>query len=82
VATNNIYVGNSTVYIQAGLGAFSVIAETEPAYALNGFEALKAGKSIRGAIEQTVEKDSEAYSRQVSGVDAHGYCFAFTGSTW
>jgi uncharacterized Ntn-hydrolase superfamily protein len=82
VATNNIYVGNSTVYIQAGLGAFSVIAETEPAYALNGFEALKAGKSIREAIEQTVEKDSEAYSRQVSGVDAHGHCFAFTGSTW
>jgi len=82
VATNNIYVGNSTVYIQAGLGAFSVIAETEPAYALNGLEALKAGKSIREAIEQTVEKDSEAYSRQVSGVDAHGHCFAFTGSTW
>ncbi len=26
VATNNIYVGNSTVYITPGLGAFSVIA--------------------------------------------------------
>jgi hypothetical protein len=46
VATNNIYVGNSTVYVQAGPGAFSVIAETEPAYAINVFEQLKQGKSI------------------------------------
>ena len=28
VATNNIYVGNSTIYIEPGIGAFSVIAET------------------------------------------------------
>jgi uncharacterized Ntn-hydrolase superfamily protein len=82
VATNNIYVGNSTIYIQPGLGAFSVIAETEPAYALNGFESLKAGKSIREAIEGTMKNDSEAYSRQVSGIDSRGNCFAFTGSTW
>jgi uncharacterized Ntn-hydrolase superfamily protein len=82
VATNNIYVGNSTVYIRPGLGAFSVIAETDPDYALHGFEALRAGKNIREAIEQTMAGDSEAYSRQVSGVDAHGNCFAFTGSTW
>ncbi len=70
VATNNICVGNSTVYIQPGLGAFSVIAETEPAYAVKGFKALQAGKTIREAIEQTRETDSEAYSRQVSGIDA------------
>lgn len=82
VATNNIYVGNSTVYIQPGLGAFSVIAETEPAYALNGFDALKAGKSIREAIEQTMNNDAEVYSRQVSGIDAHGNVFAFTGAMW
>ena len=82
VATNNIYVGNSTVYIQPGLGAFSVIAETDPAYAMNGFAALKAGSDIREAIERTMKVDSEAYSRQVSGIDALGNCFAFTGSTW
>lgn len=82
VATNNIYVGNSTVYIQPGLGAFSVIAETEPAYALNGFDALKAGKSIQEAIEQTRNNDADVYSRQVSGIDAHGNGFAFTGSMW
>ncbi len=38
VVTNNIYVGNSTVYIQPGLGAFSVIAENDPAYAHKGFD--------------------------------------------
>jgi len=32
VATNNIYVGNSTIYIEPNIGAFSVIASTEPKY--------------------------------------------------
>jgi uncharacterized Ntn-hydrolase superfamily protein len=82
VATNNIYVGNSTVYIQPGLGAFSVIAETEPAYAINGFEQLRSGKSIREAIGYTMKNDSDAYLRQVSGIDSLGNCFAFTGSAW
>src|SRR5580698_8464757 len=49
VATNNIYVGNSTVYIQPGLGAFSVIAETLPDYATNGFGLLEKGRTIREA---------------------------------
>jgi uncharacterized Ntn-hydrolase superfamily protein len=82
VATNNIYVGNSTVYIQPGVGAFSVIAETEPAYAVNGFEQLKQGRSIREAIEFTMQKDPERYLRQVAGIDSRGNGFAFTGSSW
>lgn len=82
VATNNIYVGNSTIYVQPGLGAFSVIAETEPKYAIQGFEQLKQGKTIRQAITYTMEQDSERYLRQVSGIDSRGNCFAFTGSTW
>ena len=41
VATDNIYVGNSTIYIQPGIGAFSVIAETEPQYGIEGLERLK-----------------------------------------
>jgi uncharacterized Ntn-hydrolase superfamily protein len=82
VATNNIYVGNSTIYIQPGLGAFSVIAETEPAYAHNGFDRLKQGKSIREAIEYTMQTDSESYLRQVAGIDRNGMTFAFTGASW
>ena len=82
VATNNIYVGNSTIYIQPGLGAFSVIAETEPKYAIQGFELLKQGKTIQQAIEYTIQQDSERYLRQVSGIDKNGNTFAFTGATW
>jgi uncharacterized Ntn-hydrolase superfamily protein len=80
VATNNIYVGNSTIYIEPGIGAFSVIAETEPAYATNGFLQLRKRKSIEQAIEYTKGKDKESYNRQVSGIDANGNVYAFTGS--
>ncbi len=79
VATNNIYVGNSTIYIEPGLGAFSVIAETNPDYAINGFKQLKAGKTIEQAINYTREKDDEFDTRQVAGIDAKGNVYAFTG---
>ncbi|WP_419700341.1 DUF1028 domain-containing protein [Mucilaginibacter sp. NFX135] len=81
VATNNIYVGNSTCYIRPGMGAFSVIAETEPMYAYNGFDQLKAGKTIEQAIQYTQMKDTLADYRQVSGIDAKGNVYAFTGSS-
>lgn len=81
VATNNIYVGNSTCYIEPGLGAFSVIAETDPAYAVNGFRQLRDGRTIEQAINYTKSKDSMADYRQVSGIDAKGNVYAFTGST-
>ncbi|WP_163409855.1 DUF1028 domain-containing protein [Flavobacterium ajazii] len=80
VATNNLCVGNSTIYIKPGIGAFSVIAETEPAYASNGFGYLLSGKSIEEAINLTKEKDEEWFYRQVSGIDANGNVYAFTGS--
>ncbi|MEL7120765.1 MAG: DUF1028 domain-containing protein [Bacteroidota bacterium] len=79
VATHNICVGNSTVYIEPGLGAFSVIAETYPAYAINGFQQLQAGQSIKEAILFTKEKDPQAHYRQVAGIDKDGNVFAFTG---
>ena len=79
VATHNLYVGNSTIYIEPGVGAFSVIAETHPDYAHNGFEQLAKGKSIQEAIEFTRAKDKQAHYRQVSGVDHRGNTYAFTG---
>jgi uncharacterized Ntn-hydrolase superfamily protein len=81
VATNNIYVGNSTCYVQPGVGAFSVIAETEPAYGLNGLEQLRQGRSVEDAINFTRTRDTLADYRQVSGIDSHGNIYAFTGST-
>ncbi len=81
VATNNIYVGNSTIYIEPEVGAFSVIAETEPKYGVNGLEKLKGGKSIEQAILETKEEDDENNYRQISGIDAKGNVFAFTGKS-
>jgi len=81
VATDNIYVGNSTIYIEPELGAFSVIAETEPNYAVQGFEKLKKGKSIEQAITETKNTDSQSNYRQVSGIDDKGNVYAFTGKS-
>lgn len=81
VATNNIYVGNSTIYIEPGVGAFSVIAETEPEYGIRGLEALKKGLSIKEAITQIRLTDKESHYRQVAGIDAKGNAFAFTGES-
>ncbi|QLG46622.1 DUF1028 domain-containing protein [Costertonia aggregata] len=81
VATNNIYVGNSTIYVKPGLGAFSVIAETEPRYAVEGFIKLKEGKSIEQAITEVKKSDDQANYRQVSGLDSKGNAFAFTGQS-
>lgn len=79
VATDNIYVGNSTIYIEPGIGAFSVIAETNPSYAINGLERLKKGSTIEQAILFTKEYDKASHYRQVSGIDNKGNIFAFTG---
>ncbi|WP_273566133.1 DUF1028 domain-containing protein [Maribacter halichondriae] len=81
VVTDNIYVGNSTIYIQPELGAFSVIAETEPRYAIEGFEKLKEGKSIEHAIIEVRDNDNQANYRQISGIDGEGNVFAFTGKS-
>ncbi len=80
VATNNIYVGNATVYIEPGVGAFSVIAETEPGYAINGLQQLRAGKTIKDAIQYTRSTDEDSILRQVAGIDATGNVYAFTGA--
>jgi len=81
VATNNIYVGNSTIYIAPNVGAFSVIAETEPMYGLKGLDNLRQGNSIEEAITKVKEKDNDWNYRQVSGIDAQGNVYAFTGNS-
>lgn len=79
VATNNIYVGNSTIYIEPGVGAFSVIAETEPAYGINGLAQLKKNSSLKDAIDFTRMKDEDSDVRQVAGIDKNGQTYAYVG---
>ncbi|MEO1713087.1 MAG: DUF1028 domain-containing protein [Bacteroidota bacterium] len=79
VATNNLAVGNSTIYIEPGVGAFVIIAETEPAYAHQGFSLLQNGASIQEAVEATRKADDDRHYRQVAALDAKGLGYAFTG---
>ncbi len=80
VATDNIYVGNSTIYIQPGVGAFSVIAETEPSYGVRGLAHLAAGKTVQDAILTVRQQDEQAHYRQVAGIDHEGTAYTFTGT--
>ena len=81
VATDNIYVGNSTIYIEPGIGAFSVIAETEPKYGIEGIKKLKEGKSIEASINEVRNEDRASNYRQVGGIDANGNVSSFTGQS-
>ena len=81
VATNNIFVGASTIYIDPMVGAFTVIAETEPRYGTNGLDELLLGKSVQQAIEATALNDENSFFRQVAGIDIDGNSHAFTGSS-
>lgn len=79
VATNNIYVGNSTVYIEPGVGAAAVIAETEPVYGINALKNLKHGHSPAQAAQYTIQTDSMPDYRQLGIVDRNGRTFGYTG---
>ncbi len=81
VATDNISVGSSTIYIEPNIGAFSVIAETEPKYGIKGIELLSKGEIIKKAILTTKDNDEESSFRQVAGIDSSGKGFAFTGES-
>ncbi|BAV09934.1 Uncharacterized conserved protein, Ntn-hydrolase superfamily [Filimonas lacunae] len=81
VATNNLYVGNSTIYIQPGVGAIAVIAETEPAYGIKGLQQLQKGKTPQQVIQEQLIKDEDATYRQVCVIDSIGNSFAYTGNT-
>ena len=81
VATNNIAVGASTIYIDPMIGAFSVIAETEPQYGINGLSELRRGQSVRAAIEHSIANDDSPHSRQVAGIDMAGNSHVYTGSS-
>jgi uncharacterized Ntn-hydrolase superfamily protein len=79
VATNNIYVGNSTIYIEPGVGAAAVIAETEPVYGINALKSLKLGYSPSQAANYTMQTDSMPDYRQLGIVDKNGNTFGYTG---
>jgi len=81
VATNNIYVGNSTIYIKPGVGAIATIAETQPEYGIIGLKKLEEGEPIDQILDELKAKDEDARFRQIGGLDANGIGYAFTGES-
>jgi uncharacterized Ntn-hydrolase superfamily protein len=79
VATNNIYVGNSTIYIAPGVGAAAVIAETEPIYGINALKKMRQGFTPAQAANFTLRTDSMPDYRQLGIVDKFGHSYGYTG---
>ncbi|WP_430389960.1 DUF1028 domain-containing protein [Dyella sp. 20L07] len=85
VATNNLAVGASVPYAQAGVGAIVSQFETNPAYGPKGLALLSSGNSPEAAIHRLLDGDgdfdgSTVAERQVGIVDAHGRSANYSGS--
>ncbi|MBB6251688.1 DUF1028 domain-containing protein [Nitrospirillum iridis] len=84
VATNNLAVGASVDYVQAGVGAVVTQFETNPAMGPKGLALMASGRSPEAALQTLLREngtfDGEGMeARQVALVDAQGRTAAFTG---
>lgn len=84
VQTNNLAVGASVPYAQAGIGALASQFETNPNYGPHGLALLAAGKSPQEALKQLLAEDghfdgSGTEARQVALVGVDGRSAVHTG---
>jgi uncharacterized Ntn-hydrolase superfamily protein len=84
VQTNNLAVGASVPYAQAGVGAIAVQFETNPMYGPRGLALLQQGKSPDEVMKQLLVNDGNfdgqgTEARQVGIVAADGRTSVFTG---
>ncbi|WP_044563851.1 DUF1028 domain-containing protein [Azospirillum sp. B4] len=84
VATNNLAVGASVDYAQAGVGAVVTQFETNPAMGPKGLALMAAGQSPDDALRILLREDGDfdgegVEARQLALVDAQGRTAAFTG---
>lgn len=84
VATNNLAVGASVIYAEAGVGAVATQFETNPHYGPRGLALLKAGEKPQAALDTVLAEDGDfdgedTGSRQVGLVSVAGDAFAYTG---
>lgn len=85
VQTNNLAVGASVPYAQAGVGAIVSQFETNPNYGPRGLTLLSQGKSPEEVLQQLLKEDGNfegagPESRQVGVVALNGNVAAYTGS--
>lgn len=84
VATNNLAVGASVDYAQAGVGAVVTQFETNPAMGPKGLALMAAGHAPADALAILLREDGDfdgegVEARQVALVDAQGRTAVFTG---
>ncbi|MEA1651859.1 DUF1028 domain-containing protein [Nitrospirillum sp. BR 11164] len=84
VATNNLAVGASVDYAQAGVGAVVTQFETNPAMGPKGLSLMAAGHTPADALAILLREDGDfdgegVEARQVALVDAQGRTAVFTG---
>ena len=84
VQTNNLAVGASVPYAQAGVGALASQFETNPMYGPRGLALLVAGKSPEDVLQQLLREDGNfdgegIEARQVGIVSVDGRAVFYTG---
>ncbi len=84
VATNNLAVGASVIYAQAGVGALATQFETNPHYGPKGLASMAAGAEPQAALDRLLAEDGDFEgdtidARQVGLVNAAGASAAYTG---
>jgi len=85
VQTNNLAVGASVPYAQAGVGAIASQFETNPGYGPRGLALLAAGKSPEEVLRQLLREDGDfggegIEARQVGVAGVDGRSAFYTGS--
>ncbi|MFC5740863.1 DUF1028 domain-containing protein [Dyella tabacisoli] len=85
VQTNNLAVGASVPYAQAGVGAVASQFETNPVYGPKGLALMKAGKTPKQALQQLLAEDGNfegegIQARQVALVGIDGLTAVYTGA--
>jgi uncharacterized Ntn-hydrolase superfamily protein len=84
VQTNNLAVGASVPYAQAGVGAIASQFETNPAHGPRGLALMKDGRSPEQALRQLLDEDGQfegqgSEARQVALVSIDGRTAVHTG---
>src|SRR5450755_4140044 len=84
VQTNNLAVGSSVPYAQAGVGAIASQFETNPKFGPSGLALLSQGKSPDEVLKQIVREDGNfdgqgIEARQVGIVALDGRSIFYTG---
>lgn len=72
-------VGAFLPFAEAGVGAIATQAWVNVNLGYQGLALMRAGLSVRGAIESLLAEDPGRERRQVIGIDSKG-CFGFTGA--